>query len=262
MNTTFSTVLLAALSVFMFSLSCFGQSAGLHDLAVIQMHDHELTSDETSEMGEDYARWWEEQVRGPLPEGPQGPGPFLPETQTEDDWLVQNPEVLGAIVVGNPADLPGEHTNNWAGISNGFIWMTAANRRAAGQTSGSRGGSYIDLHAIATLGLVQVNAWEAMVSGLIDIEDYLSKGGENMMDDAVLLAHWQGHRGRLGKENYGSFPLTKGGSKGEVILVIPQDDPRIDPITGLLILPWEKKGYLDREEPLPGNGRRCDEPGR
>ena len=54
-------------------------------------------------------------------------------------WISQResldgPMILGGIVVGNPADLPGEHTNNWAGTSNVFLWMTTANSRNDGTT--------------------------------------------------------------------------------------------------------------------------------
>ncbi|MCH2183360.1 MAG: hypothetical protein MK108_15280 [Mariniblastus sp.] len=233
MNTTLSTILLATFGIFMFSLSCFGQDARFQDLSVIQKYDHGSSSDEIVEMDEDYLQWLEAQVRAPVLDGPQGPGPFLPGTHAENDWRVQGPVVHGAIVVGSPADLPGEHKDSWAGISNGFIWITTAESS------------------------VRNFALDAVVHGLIDIEDYISKGG-NFMDEAVLMAYRQEGGHESGKE-VGHYPWSE---EELVILILPTDDPEIDPLTGLLIAPWDKDddGILDQEKALPTDDDRSDHP--
>ena len=211
MNYSLSNALYAILGVLLLSLSSFGQDARLHDLSVMQINGHGSRSeDSTNDNGRIISDYLiDEPFRYPEDLGPLGPGPFQPEVDVQDDWNYEGPVVLGGIVVGNPADLPTDPKNSLVGVSNGFIW---------------------------------VGAMDALVDGLIDIEDYISKGGGDLQTDVVMLA------GRTG----GWFEDER------LVLIIPQDDPTIDPNTGLLILPWAKKGYLDQEKVLPTDDDRSD----
>jgi hypothetical protein len=250
MNTTISTVLFATLGIFMFSLSCFGQDARLHDLSVFQKYDHGSSSNKIDEIDNDFLKWLEEQVREPVPDGPQGPGPFLPETDTQDDWRVQGPVIQGAIVVGNPADLPEKPKDNWTGISNGFIWMEPNGVLWEGTEKGV-------IWITTDKSTVRNVVTDALVHGLIDIEDYISKGGEDMMSDAVLMAYRQGHRGESGRE-VGTYPWTE---EELAVLIFPPNDNDIDPKTGLLNPPWGDDGIIDQEKELPSDDDRSEHPG-
>ena len=64
---------------------------------------------------------------------------------------LEGPVILGGIVVRNPADLPEEPQKNWSGISQSVTWT---------------------------------GPLDAIIHTLIDIEDYLSRGGGDLkMDD-------------------------------------------------------------------------------
>lgn len=248
MNTTFPTVLFATLGIFMFSLCCFGQDARLHDLSVFQKYDHGSSSNKIDEIDNDYLKWLEEQLRETVPDGPQGPGPFLPETDTQDDWRVQGPVIQGAIVVGNPADLPEKPKDNWTGISNGFIWMEPNGVVWEGTEKGV-------IWITTDKSTVRNVVMDAVVHGLIDIEDYISKGG-NLMDEAVLMAYRQEGGHESGKE-VGHYPWSE-----EELVILPEDDLLLS-YMGLISRPWMSKdddGILDQEKELPSDDDRSDHP--
>ena len=117
MNTTISTAKFAALGIFMFSLSCFGQETRLHDLSVFQKYDHSLSTNEIDEIDNDYLKWLLEQARETVPDGPlpQGPGPFLPETDVHDGFL------YGPVMMARWQDGGFHFEFGLVEISNGFV---------------------------------------------------------------------------------------------------------------------------------------------
>ena len=207
MNYSLSTSLYAIFGVVMFSLSGFAQEVTFHDLSIVQLGSHQAHSTN------DVAFLMDEiPTIGPIVDlGPRGPGPFLPETDTENTWNLYGPVIMGGIVVGNPADTLMEPGKDEVQISNGFL---------------------------------RVAAIEAVVHGLIDIEDYLSKGGGNLQTDIVVLL-----------DN-----IDDRSQEEKLVLVIPQDDPEIDPATGLLLPPWHEKGYVDHLKERPTDDDRFDHP--
>ena len=207
MNYSLSASVHAMTGVLMFGLSSFAQDARFDDLSVVQLGSHSVNAKNDVVFLRD-DRIFAEQF---IDLGPRGPGPFLPETDSENGWNIDGPAMMGGIVVLNPADTLMDPEHFEVGISNGFIRMSAL---------------------------------DAVVHGLIDIEDYLSKGGSNLQTDVVLLAD----------------SMHRWSQYEKLVLVLPQDDPKIDPNSGLLLPPWHENGYLDQVKDLPTDEDRSDHP--
>ena len=241
MNSTISTALLATLGTFMFSLSCFGQDAKFYELANLQKHDHGFSSNEVLDIDKEWMEWIENQFCEIPDMGPLGPGPFLPDPAVAGlDYFTFEfkPVMLARWQNG------GFHVEfGLMDISNGFFKIEISDQMALMQSFSYNGSSVID----------------GEVHGLIDIEDYISKGGGNLMSEAIVMAYRQESRSESGKEP-GRYPWEV---EELAILILPEDDPDIDPLTGLAIAPWDKDddGILDQEKELPSDDDRSDHPG-
>ena len=207
MSYSLSASVHAMIGVLMFSLSCYAQDRRLPDLSVVQLGSHSAHATNEVIFLRDDMLLLEQFVDLGAP----GSGPFLPGTGSENGWNIDGPANMGGIVVFNPADTLMDPEHFEVGISNGFFGMSAL---------------------------------DAVVHGLIDIEDYLSKGGSNLQTDIVVLP--DNIDGRSQEE--------------KLVLVIPQDDPEIDPNSGLLLPPWHENGYLDQVKDLPTDDDRSDHP--
>ena len=218
MNYSTPTRVFATLSICLFSFSCFAQDARLYDLSEFKAFDHELNSNDTLELDREWLAWIERQAPHVGPPVP-GPGPFLPRTDVEELLNYENMVMMDQLKSGGS-----DVQHGWEEISNGFI---------------------------------KLDGIDGDVSSLIDIEDYISKGGEDMMSDAVLMAYRQGHRGESGRE-VGTYPWTE---EELAVLIFPPNDNDIDPKTGLLNPPWGDDGIIDQEKELPSDDDRSEHPG-
>ena len=167
MNTRFSKLLFAHLGVFMFSFVCLsaGETRGC-DLCGLEecwyIDDNQVMSaDFPIDILNDA---WNRAVpesnswgRQPVSRLTENDGSASAEGLEAGwlDWISQRewlegPVILGGIVVGNPADLPGGPKKSWSGISQRATWT---------------------------------GPMDAIIHTLIDIEDYLSRGGGNLKTD-------------------------------------------------------------------------------
>ena len=229
MNYSLSNTLYAVLAVLMFGLSSFAQDASLYDLGIVKMGSRsaDSTNDYGSFLQDDRPR-----LAHVVDVGPLGPGPFQPNADREDEWNHDGPVVRGGISVGNPADHLTDPENSWSGISNGFIYL--GDGIVVWETTEKN--SWLD----NSQGVIWIGTEKFSNNALIDIEDYISRGGAGLYDSVD--------------------PTQRFNEDDLLILVIPQDDPDVDPNTGLLIAPWDKDvdGILDQLKELPSDDDRSD----
>lgn len=187
MNTRFSKILFAHLGVFMFSVVCLSARetrgcdlCGFEECWYIE-DNQVMSADFPIDLvsGSDLDAWhraiidpnetydvWHRAVPESNSRGRQSVSRLTENDGSASaegleaewlDWISQQgwldgPMILGGIVVGNPADLPDEPKKSWSSISQHATWT---------------------------------GPMDAIIYTLIDIEDYLSRDPEGLIDDMM-----------------------------------------------------------------------------